>query len=520
MKISVLSDDVINKIAAGEVIENPASVVKELIDNAIDAAAQHIRVEILAGGQQFIKIEDDGCGMSPEDVEMCLLRHATSKMARIEDLDQLQTMGFRGEALAAIAAVSKMEIVSSDGTSGTRLVAEGGRIVSLGPCARNRGVTIEVGSLFFNTPARRKFQKSSQANAAQILRMVQSLALSHPQISFVLESQREVNLHVEASDWQKRVEAIIGKDVCNQGLWIQEKNLFGWLGSAEDARSTRQGQHFFIQRRPVFSFILSKALKEGYGTRIAENAHPSGILFFDCPAEEFDVNVHPQKKEIRFHDEEKVYCLIRDSVQRVFLPNHLAAFSEKLCFHAQQPVSSLDPWEVDESKTKTETEQGVLWTLQPDRKALAVAGSFLIASRGEEVLLVDLREAFEKNSKENHHSQTLMFPVRLSLKTEEPAEVIRRFADLGMAVQELGKNQLYVDAIPEWLDEAEIGNLAEMVQQGLSQPWDLGEVLRRYCQSRQRKLSLEEAEFLWKKNPVREIILEEQDLERIFTRKK
>jgi DNA mismatch repair protein MutL len=332
MKIALLSDDTVNKIAAGEVIENPASVVKELVDNAIDAMARRIEIEIQAGGQQWIKVEDDGCGMDRADVEMCLLRHATSKIKTIEDLDELGTMGFRGEALAAIAAVSKLEIRTSVGGEGTRLTADGGRIALIEPCARNQGTSIEMRSLFFNTPARRKFQKSPQANAAQIMRIVQSIALSEPKIAFVLRSQGQILLSVEAADWQSRIKAVLGSDLSQNGLWLEQKNLSGWLGDPQDARASRLGQHFFVNRRPIFSPLLSKAVREGYGTRIQEGSHPTLVLFLERPAQEFDVNVHPQKKEVRFLDDGKLFCQIREAIQRAFLPGNLSSFSENISF--------------------------------------------------------------------------------------------------------------------------------------------------------------------------------------------
>lgn len=332
MKIALLSDDVINQIAAGEVIENPASVVKELIDNAIDAQAKRIEIEILAGGQQLIKVEDDGCGMSPSDVEVSILRHATSKLKRLDDLDSLQTMGFRGEALAAIAAISKIEILTSDGTAGTRLMADAGRIEILEPCARNPGTSIEVRSLFFNTPARRKFQKSLQANSAQVVRIVQSLALSNASIAFTLRSQGQVLLNVNRSDWKGRIEEILGADLCKNGVWLERDHLLGWLGPVVEARATRLSQHYFINRRPIFSPILAKAVNEGYGTRIAAGAHPPVVLYLERPSDEFDVNVHPQKREVRFHDEGRIFCSIRESIQRAFVPN-LPSFPKTFALH-------------------------------------------------------------------------------------------------------------------------------------------------------------------------------------------
>ncbi len=522
MKIAFLSDDVINQIAAGEVIENPASVVKELVDNAIDAQAKRIEIEIQAGGQQLIKIEDDGCGMSRLDVEMCLLRHATSKLKQLNDLDSLQTMGFRGEALAAIAAISKIEIQSSVGTVGTRLAAEAGRVEALEPCARNRGTSIEVRSLFFNTPARRKFQKSSQANSAQVVRIVQSLALSNPQTAFSLRSQGQVLLDVKSADWKGRIEEILGIDFCKNGIWLEQEHLLGWLGPAEEARATRLGQHYFINRRPIFSPILAKAVREGYGTRIAEGAHPPIVLYIERPSDEFDVNVHPQKREVRFHNEGKLFCQMRESIQRALLPS-LPSFFENPSF----TQTKRDPWEesfsvFDQKTANYVAEQGVLWNNELKGDALAVVGSFLLAKRGQNVFLIDLRDAQEQKAQKKSDVQTLLLPMRLSLSSEEVQriqELIERCSEVGVEAKIIGPKQLCLDAIPQWLEERDAPLFFEALKEDLWRGLTIQETIHRFCQTARKLFTLEEAKLLWQSGYGREVCLEASDLERIFLRK-
>lgn len=522
MKIALLSDDVINQIAAGEVIENPASVVKELVDNSIDAEAKRIEIEIQAGGQQLIKVEDDGCGMSSADVEMSLLRHATSKLRRLEDLDSLQTMGFRGEALAAIAAISKIEIRSSDGTVGTRLAADAGRVEILEPCARNRGTSIEVRSLFFNTPARRKFQKSPQANSAQIVRIVQSLALSNAQTAFILRSQGQILLKAESTDWQGRIEEILGADLCKNGIWLEQGHLSGWLGLAQETRATRQCQHYFINRRPIFSPILAKAVSEGYGTRIAERSYPPVVLYLERPADEFDVNVHPQKREVRFHDEGRMFCSIRESIQRAFLPK-LPSFFENISF---APVKR-DPWDepfsVFEEKTANYvTEQKVLWNDESKGEALAVIGSFLLAKQGQDIVLIDLRQAQEQKAQSKSESQKLLFPIVLTLTNEEAQqaqELIQRCLEAGAEVKIMGPKQLWLESIPQWLDQADALLFFDALKEDLHRNLTIQETIHRFCQTRRKRFTLEEAKLIWQGGSVCEIRLEEADLERIFMRK-
>jgi DNA mismatch repair protein MutL len=521
MKIALLPDDVINQIAAGEVIENPASVIKELIDNAIDALAKRIDIEILSGGQQLIKVEDDGCGMSRADVEMCLLRHATSKLQKIHDLESLQTMGFRGEALAAIAAISRLEILTSDGTVGTRLSANAGRVETVEVCARNCGTSIEVRSLFFNTPARRKFQKSPQANSAQVVRILQSLALTRPEIAFTLRSQGQMLLDVPCADWKGRIEEILGSDLAKNGIWIEQPEVWGWLGAAEEARSTRSGQHFFVNRRPVFSPILAKAVREGYGTRIAEGAHPPVVLFLNRPSEELDVNVHPQKREVRFHNESKVFCLLRESIQRAFLPSQ-NAFFEPPCF---SPIKR-DPWDepvsVFEEKTVSYVaEQRSLWSDEPKGEALAVVGSFLLAKRGQEVVLVDLSVAQENRALKQSDSQTLLLPIRLSLSNEDVQladEIIFRCAEAGIEAKVMGPKQLCLDAIPNWLDEADAPLFFDVLKEDLHHGLTIQETVHRFCRTARKRFSLHEASRLWESGLVKEVCIKEADLERLFTR--
>ncbi len=523
MKIAILPDDVINQIAAGEVIENPASVVKELVDNAIDAGAKRIEIEILAGGQQLIKIEDDGCGMSAADVEMSLLRHATSKLRRLDDLDSLQTMGFRGEALAAIASISKIDIRTSDGIAATRLGADAGRVEILEPCARNRGTSIEVRSLFFNTPARRKFQKSPQANSSQVVRIVQSLALSNAQTAIILRSQGQVLLKVESSDWKGRIEEILGADLCKNGIWLEQGHLLGWLGPVEDARATRSAQHYFINRRPIFSPILAKAVREGYGTRIAEGSHPPVVIYLERPADDFDVNVHPQKREVRFHDEGKVFCSIRESIQRALIPN-MPSFSEDIRF---APVQK-DPWEepfsaFEEKSAKYMVEQGVLWNDAPKGEALAVIGSFLLARKGSDVLLIDLRHALEQKAESGGEAQKLLFPIALSLTNEEAQlaqELIQRCREAGFEAKTIGPRQLCLESIPQWIDREDAPLFFDALKEDLRRNLTIQETIRRFRQTTRKRLTLEEAKLLWQSGSGGETQLEEADLERVCLRKR
>ena len=540
-KIALLSDEVINQIAAGEVVENPASVIKELVDNAIDAGASRIAIEIQAGGQQLISVDDDGCGMGRDDVQLCLLRHATSKIHAVEDLDLLETMGFRGEALAAIASISKLEIRTSNGSEGTRLVAEGGRVETIEPCARNRGTNLEIRSLFFNAPARRKFQKSAQANASQVVKIVQSLSFSHPEISFSLRSQGQLLFDVHVAPWQTRVEELLGKE-CEEGLFMEEGQLFGFLGSSEEARSTRQRQYFFLNRRPIFSPILAKAVTEGYGTRLTNGMHPAIVLFLKCSPGDFDVNVHPQKKEVRFRDESAIFRLVKEAISKAFLARELPSFpfhvgetpfpsfslKEEIPFSAiaesflqKETVSFEEPkktsWFLSEPR---EVSQPLPGLAEPERlgRALALIGSFLLVERGGEVFIVDFRSEMAKVLREKEQ-QILLIPIEVDLRLEEAEqmdELLIRCKEAGVEARALGPRRLCLDAIPSWLEPSDAALFFEV----LKETPDLELLFSRWIKSHPPKMTLQAAEWLWKKNQAAlEVRLSTGDLERLLARR-
>lgn len=315
-KIRILSDLTINKMAAGEVIENPASVVKELVENAIDASAQHICVEIREGGRDLIRVSDDGCGMSEDDALLCLERHATSKIQNVEDLEEILTMGFRGEAIPSIAAISKFSILTCPVSGkGTLIIVEGGKLISSSNAQRSPGTTIEVKSLFFNVPVRRKFQKSPNFDIQEILKIVSHLALAYPKIHFELVSDQKVllktslnaNVHNFNQLLGSRLEILLGKDTASNilPLTFQEGSyeLEGYIGSSLNHKPNRTGQHLFINQRLVNSSLVSQAIREGYGTILPNHRFPVFVLHLRMPGSLLDVNVHPQKREVRLRQE-------------------------------------------------------------------------------------------------------------------------------------------------------------------------------------------------------------------------
>ena len=491
MPISILSEEVINQIAAGEVIENPASVVKELVENSLDAGAKRIEIELVGGGAELIKVSDDGHGMSRSDAELALLRHATSKLSALVDLDHLQTMGFRGEALAAIASVSKMDVLTGNGSEAVHLVAHAGRVEKIEFSVRNRGTTIEVRSLFFNAPARRKFQKSAQANSAAVLKMVQQIALAHPEVSFFYGPQQFL-----AADWMTR----IGEVLLEEGFWFEEKGVSGFLGHA--GQKTRSKQYFYLNRRPIFSPFLSAALREGFGTRIEENFRPAAVLYLQLDPKEFDVNVHPQKREVRFRDESAIFCKLRNAVQRAHFPKSIpnmaplpaSSFSSPPSF-SPSPLFFIEP------------EHPRLFE-KPMGRALAILGSVLLVEKEGVLYLVDVRE------EPSQEVRTLPIPFVISVAHD--AEILERMASCGIEARSLGVERLCLDALPKWLDPK---NAACFIED-LKHEVPIDQIIQRFLCKHPRKLSLQEAEELWLRGKfLREVRLEAQDFEQLLKKK-
>ena len=319
--IRVLDESLIGKIAAGEVVERPASVVKELVENSIDAGAAKIRVEIKAGGKQSIVVTDDGSGMNREDIALCVRRHATSKMASVADLFCIQTLGFRGEALASIGAVAHLAIESraKEDEAGTRLVVEGGIEREMHSIGRARGTTIVVKNLFFNTPARRKFLRSVDAEARHVAQIIIHLAAGYPTLGFELEHQDRRVLNYAPVSRRERAAELLGVPVAKlldlaheeEGLKIE-----GVLAGPEHCGRSKGKQYLIVQGRPISSRLMASAIQRCFEGLLPEGHHPVFMLWIDMDPKKIDVNVHPTKREIRLANEGQVIAAIENSVRQ------------------------------------------------------------------------------------------------------------------------------------------------------------------------------------------------------------
>jgi len=326
-KIKVLPDNLANQIAAGEVVERPASVIKELVENSLDAGATRVQIDIELGGRRLMQVADNGEGMSRDDAVLAFERHATSKISTLEDLAAIGTLGFRGEALASIASVAKVELITKTELDevATRVVVEGGRLIDVKDAARDRGTTITVRDLFFNTPARRKFMRSEATENYHLTSIVTHYALAHPEIAFTLTNNgREVLRVSPAKDLRERAFQTFGGGLLESLLPVDGGREYvarvtGFISAPRERRTTRDSQYFFVNNRFVRDKTIAGGLLEGYRSVLPHGVYPVAFLFIEMPLEEIDVNVHPAKTEVRFRRGEAVKDVIAEAVRATLM---------------------------------------------------------------------------------------------------------------------------------------------------------------------------------------------------------
>ena len=351
--IQVLDQVTIDKIAAGEVIERPASIVKELVENAIDAGADSVTVEIRDGGIDFIRVTDNGCGIPHDEVRSAFLRHSTSKIRSVEDLMHISSLGFRGEALSSIAAVTRTELITKTGDCefGTRYVIEGGKEVSLEETGAPDGTTFLVHQLFYNVPARRKFLKTPMTEAGHVQDLLMHLALSHPEVAFLFKNNNQEKLRTSGNGKLKDViYNIYGRDIAANLLDIDyEKSglrITGYLGKPVITRGNRNFENFFVNGRYVKSPMISKSLEDAYKDFTMQHKFPFAVLHFHVDGETIDVNVHPTKMELRFQRQQDVYNTVFEGVHRRLLEPELIQRAE-----VPEPVQTEGPGSAAQERT-------------------------------------------------------------------------------------------------------------------------------------------------------------------------
>jgi DNA mismatch repair protein MutL len=401
-KIHVLDDATIDKIAAGEVVERPSSVVKELVENAMDAGARAVTVEIKEGGIEFIRVTDDGVGIEKSQVRDAFMRHATSKITSVSDLMSLHSMGFRGEALSSIAAVAKVEIITKtkESMTGTRYCLEGAMETSFEEIGAPEGTTFIVRNLFFNTPVRRKFLKTAMTEASYITDLLEHMALSRPEISFKYVINGQTKFYTNGDgDIKAIIYRIFGRDIANEMIEIDYKDndieLNGFLGKPTLNRANRNFENYFVNNRYVKSKIISKAIEEGYQSYMMQHRYPFCVLHINVPTDSVDVNVHPTKMEVRFSNQNSIYRLIADNIseflrRQEMIPNATLGADEKPQKVAKKDMPKIEAPEPFEIKRKYDEKPRIENILNEDTgynaKSKADTSDFFIDNRKTEVL--------------------------------------------------------------------------------------------------------------------------------------
>ena len=505
MKIQILSDEMASRIAAGEVVERPASVVKELIENSLDAGATQIFISIEKSGTSLIRVSDNGEGMAPEDLNLAVERHATSKLKVDEDLFRIATLGFRGEALPSIGSVSKLQVVSRLPNTPTaqKLCVEGGKKGEMLPTAAAVGTTIEIKEIFFNTPARRKFLKAPATELSHICDAVNRMALAYPGVHFRLEHDgRTVADYVSVNDGQDRLYQVFGREIA-EGLaafdWRQgELAAHGFLSSAPLSFPNARYLYTFVNRRYVHDKVLTHAVLQGYETLLMKGQYPAVVLFLQVPFGEVDVNVHPAKFEVRFRRQSDVHEAVARAIRQAlrqeakepglrsgaissspFSGVHEAALSYGLVPRTAQNNLAPTYSNVFTLPSRAETQEGFYSSM---RVLGQILGCYLVCASSQGLALIDQhaaheRVAFEKLRRQMDAGevamQNLLIPqtVRLSagemMLLEQKLDILRRF---GFDLEPFGPDAYAIHSVPALLPE---GDYSQVVRQMVA---DLAEV--------------------------------------------
>lgn len=517
-KIKILPEEIANQIAAGEVVERPASVVKELVENALDAGASRINIEVRSSGQSYIRVTDNGQGMNSEEALLAFERHATSKISTLEDLTHIQTFGFRGEALASIASISKVSLISKteEVPIGVRVEVQGGKMLTTEEVAANPGTSVEVRDLFYNTPARLKFLKSVMTEFSHISDIVIDEALAHPEVSFNLShNTRQTIQTMGGVQPLERVASVFGRSFAQELVVIQQKagklTLNGFLGLPSFHRANKNYQKIFVNRRPIRDRVLSHAIQEAYETLIPRGRYSVAILFLQIPPELVDVNVHPTKIEVRFLDQKGVHNFMVDAIRKTLqdslgfstLPP-LHGSSSVASSYKENPIEHPIPnfiqsgsttsraWPTDlriEDRGLTLRPQSPLDFTSPDKglyhqvfSTLYPIGQFhqtyILAQAPDELILIDQHAAHERIVYEEFKTklktseievQPLLFPISLEFSYRESnllGECLEFLNSYGLELEYFGGSTYLLKAVPTLLAKADYQRLlADIVDQ-------------------------------------------------------
>ncbi len=485
--ITILPDNLINKIAAGEVIERPASIVRELIDNSIDAGAAKIDVEVLHGGKKLIKVTDDGCGMSREDALLCFQRHATSKIKSEDDLYEINTLGFRGEAISSIAAVSKIVLTTSlaDAPSGVTVEIGPGTNHAVKEAPPLKGTTIEVRDIFYNTPARRKFLKSTPTELSHIIETVVQKAFAFPNISFSLRHNRSELVNAPAAaNLKERFVQLYGDEMAEEFMDISKESdtisVKGFILTPEKARSSRSHQFIFVNRRPVKNPTISHAVYAGYEEQLPAGKHPAFFIFVGIDTKRVDVNVHPAKREVRFERPDEIHRIVRAAVYESLNPGVSVDVSDSYRpdFRSRPGAYFSGDRQTNNAKLVSEQPASFAGAVQDDffssgmikdtRPFVHIGEAFFARTEDEGLLIVDQHAAHERIMFERFLKKTaiepepLFLPMRIELPVKEYRIILEHaglLKDLGLEIDDFGGNSVVIRSLPKELHKADMKGL-------------------------------------------------------------
>jgi len=485
--IKVLPDEIVNKIAAGEVIERPASVVRELIDNAIDAGASRIEVEMMRGGSGLIRVSDNGDGMDREDAVLCIEPHATSKINDIDDLMNISTLGFRGEALAAIASVSRIRIMTSTGgaSTGTLLEASGGAQKKVQEIAPVRGTVVEVRDLFFNTPARRKFLKSITTETSHIIETITQKALAYPEIAFTLRNNRAEIFHTDpAGNVMERFIQVFGRDLLERFVSLEQRSdaitIHGFVSKSGYQRSSRGQQYLFINRRPVKNPTVTHAIYSVYRELLSEDQHPSYLLFIHIDPALVDFNVHPAKREIRFREPERIHAMLRNTIKDAIAPPSSPSLRLASSHYTVQSQTSAVSPSVHEplfdKGAYTAGRELPARAVSHNRECFHIGGVFYGVLMDDGLMIIDHHAAHERVMYERLlrgeliKSEQLLIPLRVELPPAAYTLILDNqdiLRDFSIEVDDFGNNNVIVRAAPYELHGADMKSLLMDIAEAL-----------------------------------------------------
>lgn len=482
--IHILDEATVNKIAAGEVIERPASVVKELIENSIDSGATDIRIEVEKGGKKLIRVSDNGCGMDREDASLSFVKHSTSKIHRLEDIENVITMGFRGEALSSICAVSKLELITKtkEGLAGTKVVVHGGKLIGISDAGAPDGSSITVEELFFNTPARKKYLKSDSTELAHIVDIVTKNALGHNDVSFTLLHNGKELVRSPASPLQETILHIYGQEVARAMLPVNFSSRFATVTGAVSkpaiTRGSMDAQSFYINSRNVTSRALGFALRRGYGTLIPQGRFPVVVLKISVDTGEVDVNVHPTKNQVRLSHEWEISEAVTMAVSSALSDKDLVPAgktTQSLLYEKAErsPVIREEDARFRATVKDTErrlrrTEIGTGEKASSETLQIKVLGQvdalYVIAETKDGLMIIDQHAAHERilfeqvRDSKRADSQELIVPINLELDPKEMVlikECIPYLEEFGFRISEFGPDAFAVTAVPLVLGKLE-----------------------------------------------------------------